>query len=346
MDGARERRGGVGAGPQAGQPIEDHVDLQLGTPGSGRRLLAPSQEALEDLRGDVGQHGSAGHRAVAHAVVPGDRGALLVGVDVVDLGAGDDVGPVRPGPGEEGVGDGAHPPDRHLPLRPAVADDVVEEAPVLPQRGVVQGGRGADQGVGGHHAPHHLVGEGATQHLPQRCGDQVLPGVGVDPAAYLLLPGQRLQQRGGDRLREVADALVEGAPGVVLLLGAGEVAEGRPGRGALRVLDQQAGRPSAARDGGVRRGRARSQPQRQVEVGDQLLGHQADEVGVAGEPFGAAPEGLGGDGGAAGVGEALQDQHGPAGPGEVRRGDEPVVPAPDHDDVVGAPACSGHGRPR
>ena len=85
---------------------------------------------------------------------------------------------------------------------------------------------------------------------------------------------------------------------------------------ALRPLDQQATGAPAPDPRGVRRRGARGEPHVEVEVGHQLLGHQAHEVGVARQPGLQPGERLDGDGGGAdrdtvesvhGIGPAIAD---------------------------------------
>ena len=72
----------------------------------------------------------------------------------------------------------------------------------------------------------------------------------------------------------------------------------------------------------------------EVEVLDELLGHQRHQVGVPRQPGVVAGERLGGDRGATDVAEPLEDQDREAGPRQVRGGDEAVVPAAGDHDVV------------
>ena len=258
-----------------------------------------------------------------------------VGLDAAHASAGDDRGAgVARGDGE-GVGDPAHAADGHPPLAVAVADQVVEEAPVLHQAGVVEVGEGADQRVGGDDPAHGVVVEALLDHLPDR-----LPRPGSPrwprPTRLAHLPAgaQRLEQRRSDRLGEVGDLGVELAPGVVLLVRAGQLPERRGGRLGLGALDQEAGVLPVAHDRGVRRRGAGLQLEVEAEVVDDLLRHQADEVGVAREPGRHSGKGPGGHRRAAGVVEPLQHQGRDTGTGEVRRSHEAVVAAADDDDVV------------
>ena len=236
----------------------------------------------------------------------------------------------------ERVGDRAHAADGHPPLAGAVADQVVEEAAVLDQRRVVHRREGADQGVGGDHAADGVVEEALLDRLAER------------PARRrrARCPGRRRSRssrsRGRGAIRvgatacgEVGHVGVELAPGVVLTIRAGQGGERRPRRLALGTLDEQAAGspvPGVRRVGGRRPGRELDV---EVEVGHQLLGHQADEVGVARQSGRHPGERAGRDGRAAGVVEPLEDGHGEAGAGEVGRRHEAVVTAADDGDVVG-----------
>ena len=263
-----------------------------------------------------------------------DLGAVRARRDGADAGAGDDLrARLDRGPGQR-VGDRAHAADRHPPLAGAVADEVVEEAAVLDQRGVVQRGEGADERVGGDDAADGVVGEAGGDRPTERLGDDLVPDALVDQAADLALEGERLHQGGGDDLGQRADLGVERLPRGVLLVASGEVAERRTRRLALGPLDEQPAGALTARPGGVRRGAARGQAHVEVQVGHQLLRHQADQVGVAREPGGQAGEGLDGHRRAAGVLEALEHHDGEAGPREVGGAHQGVVAAADHDDVI------------
>ena len=189
---------------------------------------------------------------------------------------------------------------------------------------------------------HGVVGEARGDRPSERVGDDVGPDPLVDEGAHVALERQRLHQGGGDHLGELADLGVERLPGGVLLVAAGELAERRARRLALGALDEQSAGAPVARPGGVRRGGARGQAHVERQVGHQLLGHQADEVGVARETGRLAGEGLDGDGGAARVAEALEHDDREAGAREVGGADQGVVAAADHDDVIGAVGAGIH----
>ena len=73
----------------------------------------------------------------------------------------------------------------------------------------------------------------------------------------------------------------------------------------------------------------------QREVGQDARGHQAHHVRVRGDlDVGVIGERGAGVGGPTRLGPGLQAHGARAGPGEVRRGDQPVVPAPHHNRVV------------
>ena len=179
---------------QSGQPGEQEVDLQLRA--RGFRSPAPPRPA--------GSAASTARRwraravparcAAGLAVVPGDLGAVRRRADAADAGAGHDLGTPLGRRREQRRGDRAHAADGHLPLAGAVADQVVEEAAVLDQRGVVQVGEGADQRVGRDHAAHEVVGEPLLDHLAERPLDDLRPRwARVDPLA------QQRRRWGGER---------------------------------------------------------------------------------------------------------------------------------------------------
>ncbi len=186
MEGPGEGVARVRAGvAQSRQPAQHHVDLQLGALGRGFRRGA-EQPCQRRGRG-VHQHPARRHRRLAVGVpvrhlgvaapVARDRGDLVPGPD---LRAGRQR---RPG---QRVRHRAHPADRDVPVARAVADHVVEEAAVLPERGVVGVGEGADQRVRQDHAAHQVVGEGPFDGLAQRPFEQGRPGGLVpDPPTQL-----------------------------------------------------------------------------------------------------------------------------------------------------------------
>ena len=74
---------------QARQPVQQHVDLELGAL-RWRIRRGRSDQPVEDVRGDVGEHLPRRDRAA----VGGDHaGRLAVGAHGDDLGAGDQLGP-------------------------------------------------------------------------------------------------------------------------------------------------------------------------------------------------------------------------------------------------------------
>ena len=101
---------------------------------------------------------------------------------------------------------------------------------------------------------------------------------------------------------------------------------------------------AVADDGGVRRGDTRLQLEVELEVGDDLLRHEADQVGVPREAGLEPRERPCADRSAAGVVETLEHEDGEPRPGEVGRRHQAVVAASDDDDVVLAllTPC-GHG---
>ncbi len=272
----RTPRAGSCAAPQPGEPGEQEVDLQLRAGGLriARRLLAQQAAAAPTAPRWPARAAPApcGCRQPSCQV---DLGAVRRRPgSALTAGVGQDLGAARRArPSQERLGDRAHAADGHPPLAGAVADQVVEEAAVLDQRRVVQVGEGADQRVGRDHAAHQVVGEAlARSTSPSGRSTTLIP----DRSAGHL-PAQRRRQRrqgGGQGRRddagEVGDLGVEGAPGVVLLVGAGERAErlaasprprrarrtGRGARPSRTVGEYDAVRASAARGGARARGRS------------------------------------------------------------------------------------------
>jgi hypothetical protein len=97
-------------------------------------------------------------------------------------------------------------------------------------------------------------------------------------------------------------------------------------------------RDAVAHRGRVRGDLAIGKPHVEAEVVDDPVRQQADQVRVRRQPDVDALEDLPADGGATDLGKSLENEDGPAGPGEVGGRDEAVVPPTDHDDVVPA-AC-------
>ncbi|CAM5697193.1 hypothetical protein SFUMM280S_08810 [Streptomyces fumanus] len=343
VEGAGERLPGVHLGvAQRGQPGQQHVDLELGALGGGGRRAAG--QLRQRPRGGADQDVPGGGGALAVGGAVGDLGGPPVGVDPYRLVAGGEHGTGRPGGGGQRVGERAHPADRHVPGAGAAADDVVQEAAVLEQGGVVGVGEGADQGVGEDHAPDQVVGEVLLDGDPHRFLEQGPPGVRVvDPAAQFLPGGQRFGERREDPPGDLAGHAVEAPPGRVLAFAAGEPGEGLP-RPPLAPADQQPRRSAAPLDGRVRGDVPGAHPEVQAEVPDDLPGQQADQVGVAGQPGVDAGEGPGGHRRSAGAGQPFQDQDGASGAGQVGGGDQAVVAAADDDGVVGTGSpVRGHG---
>jgi hypothetical protein len=204
--------------------------------------------------------------------------------------------------------------------------------------------RAPDEGVGEDHAPDEVVAEvrlhgGADRFLEQRA-----PGVlVVDAAAQLVPAGQGFGERGEDPPGDAPGHAVEALPGRVFALAPREPGEGLPGA-VLSPAHEEPRGASAALDRGVRGDRAPLDAEAQAEVVHDLPREQADQVGVAREAGVDAGEGAGGDGGAAGVVEPFQHQHGPSGPGQVGGGDQAVVSSADDYGVVGVVSLvSRHG---
>ena len=179
------------------------------------------------------------------------------------------------GPGQR-VGDRAHAADRHPPLAGAVADQVVEEAAVLDQRGVVQRGERADQGVGRDHPADGVVGEAALDGGAERACRRSRARCRGRPGR-----GSRARWAAGDSsvgataCARSPTSGVELAPRVVLLAAAGQLLERASGRRPLGTLDEQAAGLPVAQHGRVRRRGARRQGDVQAELVDELVRHAA-----------------------------------------------------------------------
>ncbi len=335
MEGSGERRPRVdGDVLQPRQPREHDVDLELGT--LGRRLgvdrvgAGCGQEPVEDDRRKVAQdHGSrCGPRP--GAVAPGN-GARRVNSGHVNTGQ--DGRPGRDRRSREGIGHRAHAADRDIPVTRAVADQVIEEADVLGQGLAVQVGEGPDEGIGGHDPADRVIAERRAQHLAERAQHHRPPQLVVaDQLPNLLRRPQGLQDRRKDPLGERGHAAVEALPLLELRAGAGHCGERRGGCRFVTVVDQQTpgGRGRQGRKGGVA---ATHQPQVEAEAGNDPSRHQGDQIAVTGQSCVHAREGRSGDGSASNMIRALKDEDLPAGPGQICRGGQPVVPR-THDDVV------------
>lgn len=99
---------------------------------------------------------------------------------------------------------------------PVPAQQVIEEADVLRQGGVVEPGEGSDQRVGGHHPAHQVIADGIADGRSDRLLDQRLPrcpGPGSarrqDVPACIRTPSQRLDEGRPKRLGHVATVAVE-----------------------------------------------------------------------------------------------------------------------------------------
>src|SRR5207248_5150348 len=149
--------------------------------------------------------------------------------------------------------------------------------------------------------------------------------------------GARAQRLGERREHGACDApchRVEALPRPVLALAAGHLAERGAGGGAIVAIDEQAATGARAGIGRVGGDPARSEPQRQAELGDDRAREQAYQIRVAGDARGPGRERRRRGGGAAERLGALEQKAREPGAGEIRGCDEPVVPAADDDRVV------------
>ena len=152
--------------------------------------------------------------------------------------------------------------------------------------------------------------------------------------ACLVLGREGAEQAGGEARRDLLRVGVERLPLREGAVGARQRAHRQRGR-RIVACDEEAGVASVAVRRRVRGDLARAKIEIEVKLGDQLARHQRDEVGVARDTHVDALEGALGDGGAAGLVEALEDEHAAAGEAEVGGGGEAVVASPDDHGVVG-----------
>ena len=177
---AGERILGVVTTLQPGQSGQQEVDLELRPGGLAVAGLGVAEQDAQHPRRHVGQHVPRLHGVFPASVVPGDLGAVRACTDAADTGASDDLGTSLGGAPQHRRGDRAHAADRHPPLTGAVADQVVEEAPVLDERGVAEIRERADKRVGRHDAPDEIVAEPLLDHLAQRSLHDRLPQHRID----------------------------------------------------------------------------------------------------------------------------------------------------------------------
>ena len=208
-------------------------------------------QAVEHRGRDVGQHVAAdGEVLVAARVGEAHGDAVGARLDRGDLGAAAQLRARRARRRLELGGDRAHPAHRHVPMTAAVADDVVEEAAVLAQVGVVGAREGPDQRVGERDSAHGVVVEAVLDELADRALDERRPrGVVADPRAQLGRRAQRFGHRRPERPRGAGARRVEPLPALDGRRVAGRGVQRR--RRALAVLgvDEQAaarGRRAAA----------------------------------------------------------------------------------------------------
>ena len=249
-----------------GSRREHEVDLELAA--LGRRAAARRADRCR----------AAGAQP---ASTSGPRSELLPSASVTVApprglrGRPDDPGPVRSsapasvGDPDQLGGHRAHPADGHPPLPGAVADDVVEEAAVLPQARVVRADAKVPIRASVSTTPRTASSAKARlDQLAERSLDQRPPQVRLElrPASSAA-PGERLGQGRGDDGRERSASSLQPLPGRVLVVAAGERGEGGSRSPALGPLDQQA----AVADRGVGRDRrersSRSRPRSSTIAG-------------------------------------------------------------------------------
>ena len=272
---------------------------------------------------------------LARLVAPRHVDRVRAILDGDHLGAGPDLRAGGERRALERARHGAHAARRHLPIARPIADHVVQEAPVLAERAVVRRRERADQPVGQDDAADQVVVDRALDPLAERTLDEAAPDVRhVGEERLRLGPrGQRAEQRGSETLRGDPHVLVEIPPLRPGDVGAGQRAH-RELRDGVRARDEEARVATVAPRRRVRRDLARAEVEVEAELGDQLARHQRHEVGVARDPHIHAREGPFGDGGAARLGEPLEDQDASPGTAEVGGSGQAVVAPADDDDVV------------
>ena len=251
VEGPGER--GRGVDPlvaQPRQPRQQHVDLELrplgcrlgvhrrGT-GRGEQLVEEGGRDPDRTVAPCALRRRLSRRRARHVTSPSGSTATT-SAPVHHLGPGGDGGTGEP------VGDGAHAPDRDVPVAGPPADEVVEEADVLgagtrPSRSakVPMSASVATmpRTVSSANVARSVSPSGrSTSASPQLVvADQLADGVGGP---------QRLQDRREDPLGQGRHPPVEAGPGLVLGAGAGQRREGGRGRLLVLVVDQQPGRRS------------------------------------------------------------------------------------------------------
>ena len=349
---------GAGIGGEVGEFGQRQVDLDDAA--AGLPVLDVGDEVIgQVLAADVVQERGARVQRGDHdlgrdlpSVLEDDPcGPAVFEQQLAYPGAGADLGAVVPGGAGDRVGDRAHAALLEAPVAQVAVADVADRVVRHHVGGarLVGPGPGADHAVDRQRALDLRRGEPVVEqvgdrhrHQPGHVGD----GAHVQAA---LAPGQpqRLGQVAGLVRAEVrrhgeqqrAEHLGQpGQPGVparhrvgVLLRPAGDLVVV-----ALGVVGVELDRPAFGEGLVVRAHRedlvaVLFQPQ----VADDGRRHQRHHVGQAGdaEVRGVRPGSLGGRG-AAGLRPRLEHQRPGAGAGQVRRGDQAVVPAADDDRVV------------
>ena len=235
--------------------------------------------------------------------------------------------------------DRAHAADRHVPVAGAAADQVVEEAHVLPQRFVVGAGERPDQRVGRHHSADQIVAHRGGDRLRRSAGrSSTASRTASSPPSATRRCVSRV--RSGSVIVGHSRDVTVPAPTVEL---ARTPASSAAAPTAAKVESGPISRPGPPAVGRVRRvGRIPPprQPDPHAEIVDDAARQQADQIGVARQPCVDAVEGVRRHRGAADVVETLQHLHAPARPGQVGRGHQTVVPAADDDDVSARHRCT------
>ena len=161
-------------------------------------MVDAGQAAVGDVGGGVEQYKIGIYRRlIAFMLV--DHYAFGRGmVDCLYRRACADLDAQRPRPAGERVNQRAHAAHRHAPFARALADDVVEEAAVLKQGGVVWVGWQADFCVSEYGSTDQVIRQVRLDHLAQRLLEHGVPGgalfAGREFAAQGFFGGQRLEQ--------------------------------------------------------------------------------------------------------------------------------------------------------
>jgi hypothetical protein len=274
----------------------------------------------------------------------------LAGQDLDHRDPGGQLGAEVAGGLGDGERDAAHAALDIAPER-ALAEEVALVVHELDGGGarVLGAGPGADDPLAVQGVLHPLVVHVAVQGVGDRLLEQHRDQLGVvaEPLGQLVagggvaLPGVALGPGPQGPAQPVEHVLVVEHPLDVAL---GEAVGPQVGHGPVMVDELGHRGPVGERDPQV--GVGHEDPVAvalQPKLVDHRLVEQADHVRAGADQVAGVAEGLLQGAGAAEALAPLQDQHRPAGPGQVGGGGQAVVAAPDHDHVPGAGGQLGQG---